>query len=75
LPLSGIPDTVEVVIRSCSPDGCHRQIGARSGDDSLGRLFARVSVAVGFACQYGDFTKQLMQIAMPRRQWQKQKQS
>jgi hypothetical protein len=53
---------------------------ARSGPDrgqiwpqsSLGRLFARVSVAVGFACQYGDFTKQLMQIAMPRRQWQKQ---
>jgi len=36
------------------------------------RLSGRVVVAVGFACQYGNFTKQLMQIAMPRRQWQKQ---
>jgi hypothetical protein len=29
-----------------------------------------VSVAVGFTCQYGNFAKQLTQIAMPWRQWQ-----
>ena len=38
----------------------------------MGLLLARVSVAVGFACQYGDNAKQLPEIATPRRQWQKQ---
>jgi hypothetical protein len=38
----------------------------------MGLLLARVSVAVGFACQYGDIAKQLPEIATPRRQWQKQ---